>query len=401
MTNDNHCAAARRPICVVTTTRADYGIFRPLLFALSADSTFDLRITVTGTHLSDIFGMTVREIKSDGFLIDEEIPILLGGCTTPEEMSATMARALEGFGSYFQKRRPELLVLLGDRFETFAVCACAVNARIPVAHLHGGEATEGLLDECFRHAITKMSYLHFTATEPYRKRVIQLGESPDRVFNVGAMGVENALHVPYITLKQLENELAFPLSSKPYAVVTFHPVTLEEEAAEIQIAALLSAMNARPDLNFLITKSNADIGGQQINEQIEAFSACHPNCCAVASLGMLRYMSALRYAAFVLGNSSSGIVEAPSFGIPTVDIGDRQRGRIRADSVIGCLPRQADILRAMELACSPEMRQKAASVVNPYGDGRTSERICKILKRVLSDGTINLKKKFYDIPFEV
>jgi GDP/UDP-N,N'-diacetylbacillosamine 2-epimerase (hydrolysing) len=361
------------------------------------DDTFDLRIAVSGTHLSQAFGMTVHEIEMDGFPIDCRIPILLEENNTPEVTSRVMARALEGFGAYFENRRPELLIVLGDRFEAFAVCAAAVNSQIPIAHLHGGEATEGVLDECFRHAITKMSYIHFTSTEIYRKRVIQLGEAPDRVFNVGAMGVENALHVKRIPLDQIERDLGFPLSQLPYVVVTYHPITLELGTGDQQIENLLAAMDTRRDLNFLITKSNADMGGQRINERLEVFAFMHKNCCVVNSLGMQRYMSVLASAVCVLGNSSSGIIEVPSFGIPTINIGDRQRGRVQAESVINCLPVKEDILRALEMAQSQEFRARAASAVNPYGDGKTSKRICEIIKNILYAGTIDLKKGFYDI----
>lgn len=386
-------------ICVTTTTRADYGILRPLLFRFIRDDMFDLMIAVSGTHLSRAFGMTVGEIEEDGVPIDCRIPILLEENNTPEAMSRVMARTLEGFSAYFEKRRPDLLVVLGDRFETFAVCAAAVNSCIPIAHLHGGETTEGAMDECFRHAITKMSYFHFTSTETYRKRVIQLGEDPSRVFNVGAMGVENALHVKRIPPDQIECDLDFPLFEKPYVVVSYHPVTLELGTEDRQIENLLSVIDARENLNFLITKSNADMCGQHINELLDTFAETHKNCCVVSSLGMRRYMSVLAGAVCVMGNSSSGIVEVPSFGIPTINIGDRQRGRIQADSVINCLPTREDILHALDLAQSKKFRAKAAATVNPYGDGKTSERIYMILKDILSAGTIDLKKVFYDIPF--
>lgn len=384
-------------ICVLTTTRADYGILRPLLFALSEDEDLDLRLAVTGSHLSGDFGMTVREIEADGFPIDVRIPILQGE-TASSAMSHEMARAIEGFGDYFQAHRPALLVALGDRYEVFAACAAAVSACVPIAHLHGGETTEGAMDECFRHCITKMSYLHFTATEAYRTRVIQLGEDPARVYNVGGMGVENALHTAFLSPEELEAGLSFPLFQKPYVVTTFHPVTLEPGSAGCQIEELLSAIAARTDLNFLITKSNADTGGQEINERLDAFAEKHSHCCVTASLGMRRYMSALKYARCVLGNSSSGLLEVPSFGIPTINIGDRQRGRIQAESVINCCPEKADILRALELAGSPDFRQLAARAVNPYGDGNTSGKICRIIKDTLRYGQIDLKKKFYDIP---
>lgn len=392
-------AARRSPhfkICVLTSTRADYGILRPLLFALSEDEDLDLRLAVTGSHLSENFGMTVWEIEADGFPIDVRVPIIQRGKTF-SAMPSEMARAMEGFGDYFQDHRPALLVALGDRYETFAACAAAVSACVPIAHLHGGETTEGALDECFRHCITKMSYLHFTATEAYRNRVIQLGEDPARVYNVGGLGVENALHTAFLSPEELEASLDFPLFQKPYVVTTFHPVTLELGSAGRQVGELLSAMAERTDLNFLITKSNADTGGQEINERLDAFAEKHSHCRVTASLGMRRYMSALKYAHCVLGNSSSGLLEAPSFGIPTVNIGDRQRGRIQADSVINCRPEKEDILRALEKACSQEFRRVAADAVNPYGDGNTSGKIRRIIKDTLRSGKIDLKKKFYDI----
>ena len=385
----------RFPICVLTTTRADYGILRPLLLALSKDGSLDLRLLVTGTHLSEAFGMTVREIEADGFSIDARISILENGSDAPGAMSHSMARAIEGFGSYFQDCRPALLVVLGDRYETFAVCAAAVSVCIPIAHLHGGETTEGAMDECFRHCITKMSYLHFTAAEPYRRRVIQLGEDPARVFNVGGLGVENALHTDFLTPEQLESDLRFPLLQKPYVVTTFHPVTLEPGSAEAQLEELLAAIASREDLHFLITKSNADTGGQSINERLDIFKKEHSHCHVVVSLGMRRYMSALKYALCVLGNSSSGLLEAPSFGTLQRD---RQRGRIQAESVLNCRPEREDILRALERACSPDFRKKAAAARNPYGDGNTSGRILEMIKRTLLAGSLDLEKWFYDIP---
>ena len=384
-------------ICVLTTTRADYGILRPLLLTLREDPAIDLNVAVTGTHLSKVFGMTVEEIESDGFPIGVRIPILKDVHDTSESISQIMARAMDGFGTYFQDYNPELLIVLGDRYETFAVCAAAVSACIPIAHLHGGEATEGLMDECFRHCITKMSSLHFTAAEPYRRRVIQLGEDPARVFNVGGLGVENALHTDFLTPEQLESDLRFPLLQKPYVVTTFHPVTLEPGSAEAQLEELLAAIASREDLHFLITKSNADTGGQSINERLDIFEKEHSHCHVVASLGMRRYMSALKYALCVLGNSSSGLLEAPSFGIPTINIGDRQRGRIQAESVLNCRPEREDILRALERACSPDFRKKAAAARNPYGDGNTSGRILEMIKRMLLSGSLDLEKRFYDI----
>lgn len=389
--------AVRIPVCAVTTTRADYGILRPLLLALAKDSAIELRLAVSGTHLVEAFGGTVREIEADRLPIDVRLPIFFEENSSPETMCRAMAAALTEFGSYFQARPPKCLIALGDRFETFAVCAAAVAARIPIAHLYGGETTEGAMDECFRHCITKMSLLHFTATEDYRRRVVQLGEDPERVFNVGALGVENALHTEFLALEELDSSLDFPLSAKPYVVTTFHPATWEAGTEGAQLNEMLSAMDKRRDLNFLVTKSNADMGGQRINGLLDAFSRTHPNCCVTASLGMRRYMSALKYAAFVMGNSSSGLVEAPSFGIPAINIGDRQRGRIQGESVINCPPEEQAILQAMDLAGSREFREKAAAAANPYGKGESSKLICEALRRFLSSGEADLKKRFFDL----
>ena len=389
-----------KKVCVVTSTRADYGILTPLLRRIQEDAALELQLAVTGTHLCAEHGMTVREIQADGFPIAARIPILSGG-DTPQAVSETMANALCRFGAHFAKQRPDMAVVLGDRYEIFAICAALVNARIPIAHLHGGETTEGAVDECFRHSITKMAYLHFTANEAYRKRVVQLGEAPARVFDVGALGVENALHTDFLPKEALLDELGLSPAS-PYVVVTFHPVTLEGEGeAQSACEALLAAMDAHPELQYVCTRANADAGGRLINDALAQYAKLHKNCVLVASLGMRRYMSALSYAAFVLGNSSSGIAEAPSFGIPTVNIGDRQRGRMRAQSVIDCARDTASIVEAMEKALSPAFCETAKKAVNPYGAGDTSGRICSVLKDFLYGDKIDLKKKFYDLDFEV
>ena len=386
-------------ICVATTTRAEYGILHRLLRTMEHDPEIDLRLVASGTHLLSSFGMTVNEIEADGLPVDARIPIM--ECENDSEVitSRTMARTLERFADYFYRRRPDILVVLGDRYEAFALSAAAANARVPIAHIHGGETTEGILDEVFRHCITKMSYLHFTACEMYRYRVIQLGEAPDRVFNVGALGVENALHTDFFSLTELRASLGFPLGDKPYAVVTFHPVTLEDGTAMEQLAALAEVMSCRTDMQFLITKSNADTGGEAINRFWDEFARTNPHCCVVASLGARRYLSALNYALFAIGNSSSGIIEVPAFGIPTVNIGDRQRGRMQADSVINCEPTCSAITQAINTALSQEFRSTAANAANPFGDGETSEKILRIIKMRLKAGNLDLKKKFFDLNF--
>ncbi|HIU35902.1 MAG TPA: UDP-N-acetylglucosamine 2-epimerase (hydrolyzing) [Candidatus Fimenecus excrementigallinarum] len=384
-------------IAVVTATRAEYGLLRPVVRALRASGAFRVSLLVTGAHLSEAYGETVREIERDDMPIAARIPILSGD-DTPRGVSGTMANALNGFAAYFEAHRPDALLVLGDRYEILAVCCAAMNARIPIFHLHGGETTQGAVDEAIRHSITKMSLLHFTSNEQHRRRVIQLGEQPDRVFNVGAPGVENALHVPLLSKEALAESVGLPLQ-KPYAVVTFHPVTLEDEPPERQLFELFAAMDAF-DLEYIITKANADAGGLAINRAVDDYAAKRDNVAAFDSLGLVRYLSAVKYCAFVAGNSSSGILEAPSFGVPTVNIGDRQKGRMQAESVLQCAPARADIARAFAQALTPAFQNKAAHAVNPYGDGDTSGKIVAILQRVFS-GPLDLKKTFYDIDFTV
>ena len=381
----------------MTATRAEYGLLRPVVRALRASGAFRVSLLVTGAHLSEAYGETVREIERDDMPIAARIPILSGD-DTPRGVSGTMANALNGFAAYFEAHRPDALLVLGDRYEILAVCCAAMNARIPIFHLHGGETTQGAVDEAIRHSITKMSLLHFTSNEQHRRRVIQLGEQPDRVFNVGAPGVENALHVPLLSKEELAESVGLPLQ-KPYAVVTFHPVTLEDEPPERQLFELFAAMDAF-DLEYIITKANADAGGLAINRAVDDYAAKRDNVAAFDSLGLVRYLSAVKYCAFVAGNSSSGILEAPSFGVPTVNIGDRQKGRMQAESVLQCAPARADIARAFAQALTPAFQNKAAHAVNPYGDGDTSGKIVAILQRVFS-GPLDLKKTFYDIDFTV
>ena len=382
-------------IVVLTATRAEYGLLSPIIHRLKECNEFIVKVAVTGAHLSLKHGMTVNEIIEDDIEIDAKIEILQDS-DTPAAISKSMGLAMIQFGEYFEQSKPDALLVLGDRYETLAVCCTAMNARIPIIHLHGGETTEGAVDEAIRHSITKMSYLHFTATEEYRKRVIQLGESPDRVFNVGSIGVENALTKTLMSKKELAENLSFDLD-KSYAVVTFHPTTLEAEQAGIQCEELLGALEFYGNMNFIFTKANADANGQVINRMIDTYVASHSNAMAVDSLGVLRYLSAVKYASMVIGNSSSGIIEVPSFKVPTVNIGDRQKGRIRAESVIDCEPIRESICRGIEKAMSPDFMKRIKNVQNPYGTGNTCERIVNIIKEKLKEENIVLKKKFYDI----
>lgn len=389
-----------KKICVVTSTRADYGILFPLIKRLSDCSDIDLNLVATGTHLDPTFGETIHEIEGHGIPIARTVDIHISG-QKQEDMSFAMANALVGFGKYFSESKPDILVVLGDRYEVAAVCCAALNAQIPIAHLHGGELTEGLIDDRYRHAITKMSYLHFTSCEAYRRRVIQLGEAPERVFNVGALGVENALHTPLLSLAELQENLSFDLTSRPYAVVTFHPVTLEQNTAERQMAELIAAMDSFPAMGFIVTKANADAGGAAINAIWDEAAKDRPNWYVTPSLGMKRYLSALKSAQMMLGNSSSGIIEAPAMQIPTVNIGDRQKGRMMAESILSCAPERSAIVSAMTRALTPEFQALAHAVSCPFGDGTTSEKITAALLRFLNSGNFSTKKQFYDVEFSL
>lgn len=384
-----------KKIVVLTATRAEYGLLAPIIKKLSLEPEIDVRVAATGAHLSPEFGMTINEIKDDGVRVDKEIDILLSS-DTPAAISKTMGLAMVGFAEYFAECKPDALMVLGDRYETLAVCTAALNAQIPIVHLYGGEATEGLIDEAVRNVITKLSYLHFTSTEDYRHRVIQMGESPDRVFRVGAMGVENALHADLMSKEELEQSLGCSLGDK-FAVLTFHPVTLENNTAETQIKELLMALEMFKEVTFVCTKANADMDGRIINECLQKFSETHENVYLFDSLGMKRYLSALSFAEFAIGNSSSGIIEVPSFKIPTINIGDRQKGRIQADSVINCEPIKEKIVNAINTAMSDSYLRNIKDVKNPYGDGDTSDTIVKVTKDFLLNNKFRIQKDFYDI----
>ncbi|MDD6339118.1 MAG: UDP-N-acetylglucosamine 2-epimerase [Butyrivibrio sp.] len=384
-----------KKIAILTATRAEYGLLAPVIKKLDMEPEIDVRVVVTGMHLCGEFGMTVNEIRQDGVHIDREIDIRIDS-DTPAGISKTMSRALAGFADYFAENKPDALMVLGDRYETLAVCIAAMNERIPIIHLHGGEATLGAVDEAIRNAITKMSYLHFTATEEYRKRVIRMGEAPDRVFMSGAVGVENALGVERMSKGELEQSLGCELGDS-FAVLTFHPVTLENNTAQNQIDELIKAMEKYPDITFLCTKANADVDGKIINESLRQCADTHRNVLLYDSLGVRRYLSALSYAEFVIGNSSSGIIEVPSFGIPTINIGDRQKGRIQAESVINCEPLFEDIADAIEKARSLQFRNHIRNISNPYGDGKASDVIVDVTKDFLLNDKFETQKKFYDI----
>jgi GDP/UDP-N,N'-diacetylbacillosamine 2-epimerase (hydrolysing) len=384
----------KKKISILTANRAEYGLLKPVIEMLQEVSDFDVRVVATGAHLSPEFGLTFKEIENDGILIDEKIEVLLSS-DTPAAISKSMGLTMISFADYFERLKPDMLIVLGDRYETLAVSTAAMNQRIPIAHLYGGEKTEGAVDDSIRHAITKMSYLHFTSTEEYRNRVIQLGEQPDRVLSVGAIGIENILKEKLMSKTELEADIDFKLD-KPYAMITFHPVTLENNNSAEQFQALLDVCKLYNDMKFIFTKSNADAHGRIINRMIDEFIEEHDHAVAFISLGTTRYLSALKYCTMVIGNSSSGLVEAPSFGIPTVNIGDRQKGRLQAESVINCEPKKEDIKQAVALSLTSEFMKRARKAVNPYGDGNTSDKIVDTIKDFVLNEKINLKKKFYD-----
>lgn len=384
-----------KSVCVITGSRAEYGLLKPLLSLINCDRELELQLVVTGMHLSSEFGNTYREAEQDGFKIDEKIETLLSSDTTIG-ISKSMGLTMISFAECFSRLNPDMVVVLGDRYEAFAATSAAVVARIPVAHLHGGETTEGAFDEAFRHSITKMSYLHFTSTEEYRKRVIQLGEHPSRVFNVGAIGVENIKKLRLLSKEEVETAINFKLD-KPYAMVTFHPVTLENSTSEAQFRELLVALDKFKDLKMIFTKANADTDGRIINSLIDKYVLQNTDrAIAFTSMGVLRYLSAMKTCNVVIGNSSSGIIEAPSFKIPTINIGDRQKGRIQSESTINCNPEAKEVIKAIKLSITKEFKKKVMVSKNPYGEGNVSNKIIEKIKEFLLS-ELDLKKTFYDL----
>jgi GDP/UDP-N,N'-diacetylbacillosamine 2-epimerase (hydrolysing) len=382
-----------RKICIVTGTRAEYGLLRWVIEGVRDAEGLALQLLVTGMHLSPEFGLTHREIERDGFTIDAKVEMLLSA-DTATGVSKAMGLGLIGFSDALDRLRPDVLVVLGDRFEIFAAAAAAMVARVPIAHLHGGETTEGAFDEAIRHCVTKMSHLHFVAAEPYRRRVVQLGEHPDRVFLVGGLGVDAIQRLDLLDRAALEASLGFQLGERNL-LVTFHPVTLESASSGQQMTELLAALHELQNTHLIFTMPNADNGSRELARMIDEFTDVHPNARAYASLGQLRYLSCMRLVDGVVGNSSSGLTEAPSFRVGTVNIGDRQKGRLSADSVIDCEPRRGAIAAALNRLYEPSFRQKLASVRNPYGDGGASRRVVEVLRDHPLDRL--LKKSFHDL----
>lgn len=385
-----------KKICVITGTRAEYGLLFWLMKEIEADSGLELQIIATGMHLSPEFGLTYKEIEKD-FTITKKIEMLLSS-DTAIGISKSMGLAQISFAEVYEELKPDIIVVLGDRYEIFSAASAAMIARIPIVHLHGGETTEGAFDESIRHSITKMAYLHFTAAEEYRKRVIQLGEHPNRVYNVGAMGIENIKRLQLLGKEAFEESIHFKLGEKN-VLVTFHPVTLENSTASSQFQELLNALDALGDIRIIFTKANSDTDGRIINQMIDEYVARNKDkSIAFTSLGQLRYLSALQFMDAVVGNSSSGILEAPSFKIGTINIGDRQKGRLKASSIIDCEPKTEKILQAYNTLKSHEFQTSLEEVENLYGDGTASTKIVDIIKTAeVSD---ILKKSFYDIKSE-
>ena len=383
-------------IGIMTGTRAEYGLLKSLMQEINKDNDLELYLIVSGMHLSPEFGMTYKEIEEDGFEINAKVEMLLSS-DSPAGISKSIGLGVIGFADEFQRADLDMLILLGDRYEALSAAISAMVMRIPIAHLHGGELTEGAIDEGIRHSITKMSYLHFTSTEQYRSRVIQLGENPERVFYVGALGVENIKKINLMTKEELEKSIHFEIDENT-VVVTYHPVTLENNTVEEQFLNLFKVLDRNPKIRMIFTKANADTNGRIVNELIDKYAAQNSErACAFMSLGQKRYLSALKYCRIVIGNSSSGIIEAPSFGKPIINIGDRQKGRICADSVINCGYTQQEIQQAMETALTEEFENKARNCRNPYEKENTAANIISVIKDYLLNDKIKLKKGFYDI----
>lgn len=385
-----------KKVCVVTSTRAEYGLLTPLISKINLDKSMTLQLVVTGTHLSSHFGNTVVEIENDAFPICEKV------YTVEENSSAVsiFAKTVAEFEKCFSKIQPDVVIVLGDRSEIMAVSSVCLFMQIPIVHLCGGDTTFGAIDEACRHSISKMASLHFTGNEQMRNRVIQMGENPATVFNTGETGIENILNAKIITREQLAKELAFDICSSNYSLVTFHPVTMEKGSELEQVAELMSALDSIEDMKFIITKANADDGGIKINEYIENFVRNKKKYLFVSSLGMRKYLSALKFAKMMIGNSSSGIIEAPAMKIPTINIGNRQEGREQSESIINCDCKKESIIEAIQKGLSEEFINKTKNVVSVYGDGFASQKMMTILSDFLHNNKLVTKKKFYDIQFK-
>lgn len=388
-----------KKIAVVTTTRAEYGLLRPVIIELKKYENKDLKVEliVSGTHLSERFGMTVNEIRKDGLRIDIEIPVPLETASSLS-ISHNQAETLIKFTEVFQNVHYDGIVLLGDRYEMMAIAIAACNTQTPIFHLCGGDITEGAVDECIRHSITKMSYLHFPTNEESRNRVIQLGEAPERVFNYGSTSIDNIKQLPLLSKHEAMQRVN--CRNEHFVVCTYHPVTLEKNNIGKIMDEFFAAIEFFPEIDFIVTKSNADQGGDIINELLDKKEIEINNLHVFSSLGVLRYLSLVKYSLLVLGNSSSGIIEVPALGVPTVNIGDRQKGRLRCDSIIDCNSDRQSIITAMQLALSPKFREKSKRVISPFGDGNAARKIAAKCIEAVNAG-IDLKKKFYNLEFSI
>lgn len=383
-----------KKICIVTGTRAEYGLLRWLMDGVQQSPKLALQVVATGTHLSPEFGLTFREIEADGFTIDRKVEMLLSSDTS-SGITKSMGVAMIGFADVFSELRPDLVLLLGDRYEIFCAAAAATIARIPIAHLHGGETTAGAFDEAMRHSVTKMAQLHFVAAEEYRRRVIQLGEDPARVFLVGGLGIDSMLKLDLLERPALEAALDFKLGPKSL-LVTFHPATLDQESAVTQMQHLLGALDTLKRTSLIFTMPNADTQGRILRRMIDEYVSERPNSKAFTSLGQLRYLSTIAQVDAVVGNSSSGLAEVPTFKKATVNIGDRQKGRLKAASVIDCEPQRESIKAALAKVYSPDFQATLRTVKNPYGAGGASEKVLHILGNY--DFSSSLRKTFHDLP---
>ncbi len=382
-----------KKICVVTGTRAEYGLLRKVLRGISDEAELSLQLVVTGTHLVKEFGYTVKEVEADGFYINQTVEMLLAS-DSPVGVTKSLGIAVMGFADVFARLKPDLLLVLGDRYEVFAAASAATMARIPIAHIHGGEATEGLIDEAMRHSVTKMAHLHFVAAEDYRRRVIQLGEQPERVFMVGGLGIDSIKETKLISRAELESSLQFKFLPRNL-LITFHPVTLDDNSGDDQISELLSALATLKNTGLIFTAPNADAEGKSVCASIKNFCRTHSSAIFIPSLGQTRYFSCITHVDAVVGNSSSGLIEVPTFKKGTINIGDRQKGRLRATSVIDCEPTRDSIAAALKRVYSIEFQKHLSGTINPYGEGGASEAIVRYLVRLPL--TKLLKKKFYDL----
>ena len=382
----------KQKLCFITGSRAEYGLLKPLMERVKADKNYTFQLIVSGSHLLSLFGNTYKEILNDNFKIDAKVKISTN-TNTPLNVASATGETVIGISKELERLKPDLVILLGDRYEMLAAAIASHLMSVPVAHIHGGEITEGSLDDAMRHAITKLSLIHFTATEAYRKRVLQMGEEHHRVFNVGSLGIENYSKVKFLGKRALEQKMGI-LLEKPLAVVTFHPATRESINTSKQVQALIKALDSIPQMQLVITYPNADAGAREIIDKMERYVSGRENAFIYKNLGTLNYLSLLKYTDIVIGNSSSGIIEVPSYGIPTINIGERQQGRIAAKSVIHTQAKENEIKKAIQKALKPSFRATCKLVANPYDNGLASKNIITILHKFKNFRTI--EKKFID-----